>query len=210
MSQRTSEFLVVHSTSKETPPSRPQTLCVTGFCYLKHDRSPFIVSKNQCCGSIWHLLWTRIRIRGSMPLTNGSGSGYCYFHHWPSRPQQKTDFLKSFLVNYFLKVHLHHFSKIKSQKEQNSRNQGFSFYFCLMIEGSGSGTRRPKNMLIRWIRIRIRIWIRNTAKSDCARSRSESIGTLLSLTSLFYWLDNIFYAEINNFPFCHVKGRRIL
>jgi hypothetical protein len=33
-----------------------------------------------------------------------------------------------------LKVHLHHFSKIKSQKEsQNSRNQGFSNYFCMMI-----------------------------------------------------------------------------
>ncbi len=31
--------------------------------------------------------WIRIRIRGSMPLTNGSGS--CYFRHWPSRCQQK-------------------------------------------------------------------------------------------------------------------------
>jgi|LakMenE01Jun11ns_1017448.scaffolds.fasta_scaffold9313103_2 hypothetical protein len=41
---------------------------------------------------------------------------------------------------YFLKVHLHHFSKIKSQKEsQNSRNKGFSYYFCIMIEGSGAG-----------------------------------------------------------------------
>jgi hypothetical protein len=33
----------------------------------------------------------------------------------------------------------------------DSRNQGFSYYFCLLIEGPGSG--RPKNM-IRWIRIR--------------------------------------------------------
>jgi hypothetical protein len=69
-------------------------------------------------------------------------------------------------------------SFIKNKKKlQNSRNQGFSYYFCLMIEGSGSGvgsgsipltdgsgsgSRRPKNMWIRWIRIRIRIWIRNT------------------------------------------------
>jgi hypothetical protein len=31
----------------------------------------------------------------------------------------------------FSAVHLHHFSKIKSQKEsQSSRNQGFSFYFA--------------------------------------------------------------------------------
>jgi hypothetical protein len=48
---------------------------------------------------------------------------------------------------------------------QNSRNQGFSYYFCLKIEGSGSGSGsmpltngsgsgRPKNMWIRWIRIR--------------------------------------------------------
>jgi hypothetical protein len=45
---------------------------------------------------------------------------------------------------------------------QNSRNQGFSYYFCLTIEGSGSGfipltngsgPRRPKNKRIRRIRI---------------------------------------------------------
>ncbi len=35
-----------------------------------------------------------IRIRGSMPLTNGSGS--CYFRHWPSRCQHKTNFLTQF------------------------------------------------------------------------------------------------------------------
>jgi hypothetical protein len=60
------------------------------------------------------------------------------------------------------------FHRKKSQKEsQNRRNQGFSYYFCMMIEGSGSGSipltsgsgsgsRRPKNTWIRWIRIRIR------------------------------------------------------
>jgi hypothetical protein len=62
---------------------------------------------------------------------------------------------------YFLKVHLHHFPKIKCHKEsQNSRNQCFSYYFCFMIEGSGSisltngsgfGSGRPTNI---WIRIR--------------------------------------------------------
>jgi hypothetical protein len=34
-------------------------------------------------------VWIRIRISGSMPLTNGSGSGSCYFRYWPSRRQQK-------------------------------------------------------------------------------------------------------------------------
>ncbi len=41
----------------------------------------------QCCGSMTFFVWIRIRIRRSMPLTNGSGSG-CgpfYFHHCPSR-----------------------------------------------------------------------------------------------------------------------------
>jgi hypothetical protein len=74
---------------------------------------------------------------------------------------KKLIFNTIFSAYYFLKVHLHHFSKIKSQKEsQNRRNQGFSYYFCMMVEesgsipltsGSGSGTGRPKN---RWIRIR--------------------------------------------------------
>ena len=51
----------------------------------------------------------------------------------------KNLFFLSFPAYYFLKVHLHHFSKIKSQKKsQNSRNQGFSYYFCMMREGSGS------------------------------------------------------------------------
>ncbi len=53
------------------------------------------------------------------------------------------------------------FFKIKIHK--NSRNKSFSYYFCLMIEGSGAGDGprtngfgRPKN---------IRIRIRNTAGS---------------------------------------------
>ncbi len=46
-----------------------------------------------------------------------------------------------FSACYFLKVHLHYFSKIKSQKDsQNSRIHDFSYYFCMMIEGSGSGS----------------------------------------------------------------------
>jgi hypothetical protein len=39
------------------------------------------------------------------------------FRHCPSRRQQKKYFKKSFSADHFLKVHLHHFSKIKSQKK---------------------------------------------------------------------------------------------
>ncbi len=38
------------------------------------------------------------------------------------------------------------------KKSQNRRNRGFSYYFCLMIEGSGSGN--SKNIRILQIRIR--------------------------------------------------------
>jgi hypothetical protein len=53
---------------------------------------------------------------------------------------KKLIFNTIFSASYFLKVHLHNFSKLKRQKEsQNSRNQGFSYNFCMMIEGSGAG-----------------------------------------------------------------------
>jgi hypothetical protein len=42
--------------------------------------------------------WIRIRIHGSMPLTNGSGSGSCYYRYCPSRCQQKTKFLTQFFL----------------------------------------------------------------------------------------------------------------
>ncbi len=84
-----------------------------------------------------------VRIRGSVPLTHGSGS--CYIRHWPLRRQQKL----------FLLITFWRFFKDKTsyliKNSQNSKNQGFSYYFCLMIEGSGSvpltngsGSRRPK------------------------------------------------------------------
>ncbi len=59
------------------------------------------------------------------------GSGYCYFRHRPSRCQQKTNFLLLFFCYLLFEgIYCISFSKIKSQKEsQNSRNQGFSYYF---------------------------------------------------------------------------------
>jgi hypothetical protein len=64
------------------------------------------------------LVW--IRIRGSMPLTNGSGSasgsGSFYFHHWPSRCQQKNNLkIKVFVYITFLR-YLHIIFKDKESK----------------------------------------------------------------------------------------------
>jgi hypothetical protein len=93
----------------------------------------------------------RIWIRVSVSLTNGSGFG-----------SGSGSGSSRFFAYYFFRLHLPHFSKTKShniKKSQNSRNQGFSYYCCLMIEGSGSvprtvttngsGSGRPKNIRIR-------------------------------------------------------------
>jgi hypothetical protein len=108
---------------------------------------------------------------GSMTFWGGSGSGSADPCLWLFVPDptilvidlqdasKKLIFNTIFSAYYFLKLYLHNFFKIKSQKEsQISKNQGFSYYFCIMIEGSGSipqtsgsGSGRPKNM---WIRIR--------------------------------------------------------
>jgi hypothetical protein len=78
------------------------------------------------------LLWIRIRIRGSMPLTNGFG--FCYFRHRPSRRQLNTNKKKFFCLLLFEGTFTSFF------KVKKSRNQGFYHYFSLMIEGSGSGS----------------------------------------------------------------------
>ncbi len=107
---------------------------------------------NQCCGSVtfWY----------------GSGSVYANPYLWLTDPDsdptpdpapypvifvsdlqlqdnkmtKKINFLR-FFAYYFLKLHVHHFSKIKVIKmSQNSRNQGFSYSFWLVMEGSRSGS----------------------------------------------------------------------
>jgi hypothetical protein len=91
----------------------------------------------QCSGSM--TFWCGSG-SGSMPLTKGSGSRIR---------------ILLFSAYYFLKVHIHNFSKIKSpKKSQNGRNQCFSYYFCLLMEGSGSETD-PIHTSDEWIRIRV-------------------------------------------------------
>jgi hypothetical protein len=79
---------------------------------------------------------------------------------------KKMSLKQKFPTYYFLKVHLHHFSKIKSPKEVTIRIkvfltillddrrtiEGSGYESTALTNGSGSGSRRSKNM---WIRIRI-------------------------------------------------------
>jgi len=65
------------------------------------------------------LVW--IRIRGSMLLINGSGSGFgsgsCYFRHWPSRRQQKLISKKKFFCLLLFECKFTSFFNDKSLNE---------------------------------------------------------------------------------------------
>jgi hypothetical protein len=66
-------------------------------------------------------------------------------------PTKNNFFFQRFLAYYFLKVHLHQFSKIKvKKKSQNSINEDFSYFFLLVNgririhkKNNGSGSGRP-------------------------------------------------------------------
>ncbi len=78
-----------------------------------------------------------------MPLTNGSGSEDPAIFVIDLQDLNKKQKTKIFCLLLFEGT-CTSFSKIKSQKEsQNSRNQGFSYYFCMMVEGSGTGSIPP-------------------------------------------------------------------
>jgi len=102
--------------------------------------------------------WIRIRIPGSMPLTNGSG-------FWSGFGSGSWILFLLFLSLAFkiptknLKVHPHHFSKIEGSGFACRAGSGSGS--IPLTSGYGSGSGRAKNTYIRWIRIRIRI--RNTA-----------------------------------------------
>ncbi len=98
--------------------------------------------------------WIRIRLRILLFLSLTFNTQKNYFS------------LRFLLITFWRYIHIIFLRSKVIKKSQNSRNQGFSYYFCLMIEGSGSrsipltngsvsGCRRPKN--IRNLRIQDRI-----------------------------------------------------
>ncbi len=91
-----------------------------------------------------------VRICRYMPLTNGSGSGFrfrsCYYHHCLPDVNKKLIFLQKFFCIFTLWRYIYIFFQKSQKKSQNSRNQDFSPYFLFVMEGYGSGSRRPKHV----------------------------------------------------------------
>ncbi len=97
-------------------------------------------------------VWIRIRIRGSMRLTNGSGSGFrcgsgsrsCYFRYWPSWRQKKLSKKKNFCLLLFEGTFTSFFNNKKSKRSH--KTVGIKVFLTIllddrrMIEGSGSGS----------------------------------------------------------------------
>jgi hypothetical protein len=110
------------------------------------DWEKLLKSKNQCCGlsDPWHF-GTDL---DPEPLTNASGSGSCYFPRWPSRRQQKTNFLKSLCLLLYLLT-----SFVKDKKSQRSQKTvGIKVFLTIFAWGYGTSCHG--------------IRIRNTAKNS--------------------------------------------
>ncbi len=110
-----------------------------------------IQSMTFCCGSgsANLCLWL---------MNPDTGSGSRSFFHRPSRWQQKTNLNKVFLLINFWRYIYIMFLKIKSPKEVTKQQESrFFLLFLLADKTIRSRSWRPKNMWIRWIRIRIRI-----------------------------------------------------
>ncbi len=100
-----------------------------------------------------------IRIRGSMPLTNGSGFGsgswiriLLFSSLTFKMPTKNEFFIKLFCAHYFLKVHLNHFSKI-TVKKKFKKPVGIKVFLLFLHEDRRIRIQEAQNIL----RIRIRI-----------------------------------------------------
>ncbi len=94
--------------------NRPSDLSTSRDGTFKKNNSKFTCMCN-VAKDPWHwhnskfrihdiLVWIQIRIRGSMPLTHGSGS--CYFRNWPSRRRQKANFKKRFFCLLLMYIYI--------------------------------------------------------------------------------------------------------
>ncbi len=114
---------------------------------------------------------------GSPKFWYGSGSADLYGTHWLMDPDPATFvsdlqdvnknlvFFLIFLLLTFWR-YITSFFKVENREVTNSRNQCFFYYFCLMIEGSGSGR------LNIWI---LRIRIRNTGIKGARSKKRRAI-----------------------------------
>jgi hypothetical protein len=109
------------------------------------------------------LVSIRIQIRRSMPLINGFGSRSCYFHHWPSRRQQKS-ILNKFFQHFTFLRYIYIIDRMIEESGSGS---------IPLTNGSGSGSKGLKNM---WIQIQIRFRICNTVTNE-TRGSCPSIRT---------------------------------
>ncbi len=66
----------------------------------------------------------------------GSGSGFFFFRHWPSRRQQKTNLKNSFSAYYFFKVRYPTFiSFFKDKKSKRShKTVGIKVFFTFLLD----------------------------------------------------------------------------
>jgi hypothetical protein len=117
----------------------------------------------------------RIRIRGSVPLTYRSGFGSCFLSV-VDKISTRIFFFKVFLFITFWRYIFVSLQRQKVKKiSQNSRNQGFLLlvYGKILIRtnNNGSGSRRPKN---------IRIRFHNTGYNTC------TVTEMLSHLKLFH------------------------
>ncbi len=128
--------------------------------------------KNSIVSFLFFLSQYFLQCCGSMKFWNWYGSAYPYlwlkdpdpdpaiFRQWPSRSR--------LLFTFWRYIYIIFQRQKVIQKSQNSENQWFSYYCCLMIKKSGSGTGslsltngsepgsvsgRLKNIWILWIRI---------------------------------------------------------
>ncbi len=84
----------------------------------------------QCCGSMTFWYWSGLRIHVSDLWIQ-----ILLYSSLTFKTPTKNEFKKSFSAYYFMKLHLHHFSKIESQKEVRKQEESRFFLLYLLDDG---------------------------------------------------------------------------